>query len=199
MRLCVVLTRSVLQSFFCYIRSLPPYTISTLLWILRASTKRKSDDSLQMTQSDHTGSIRRNNEHMDPRNTVEIESTTQESLRTKSMRLYATFRSRVQWKQLQHLVQVNKGYRAIVSKRLQNTLSALFIQLWEKIESTRKNTMDSNPYSLLCKTFLFSLFLSLIESCFRSDIALCFIQIESRITKVKYLQQLKRCSLIPWR
>ena len=33
--------------------------------------------------------------------------------------------------------------------------------------------MDSNPYSLLSKTFLFSLFLSLIESCFRSDIALC--------------------------
>ena len=59
--------------------------------------------------------------------------------------------------------------------------------------------MDSNPYSLLSKTFLFSLFLSLIESCFRSDIALCSIQVESRITKVKYLQQLKRCSLIPWR
>jgi hypothetical protein len=33
--------------------------------------------------------------------------------------------------------------------------------------------MDSNPKSLLSKTFLFSLFLSLIESCFRSDIALC--------------------------
>jgi hypothetical protein len=74
----------------------PAYTISTLLWILRTSTKRKNDDSLQMTQSNLTGSIRRNNEHMDPRNTVDIESTTQESLRTKAMRLYATFRSRVQ-------------------------------------------------------------------------------------------------------
>jgi hypothetical protein len=60
-----------------------------------------------------------------------------------------------------------------VSKRLQNIPSALFMQLWKKIEPTRKNTMDSNPYSLLSKTFLFSLFLSLIESCFRSDIALC--------------------------
>jgi hypothetical protein len=33
---------------------------------------------------------------MDPRNIVEIDSTTQESLRTKAMRLYATFRSRMQ-------------------------------------------------------------------------------------------------------
>jgi hypothetical protein len=74
----------------------PAYTISTLLWILRASTKRKNNDSLQMTHSNHTGSNRRNNEHMDPRNIVEIDSTTQESLRTKAMRLYATFRSRVQ-------------------------------------------------------------------------------------------------------
>lgn len=75
----------------------PAYTISTLLWILRASPKRKNNDSLQMTQSNHTSSIRRINEHMDHRNTVDIDSTTtQESLRTKAMRLYATFRSRVQ-------------------------------------------------------------------------------------------------------
>ena len=74
----------------------PAYTISTLLWILRASTKRKNDDSLQMTHSNHTGSNRRNNEHMYQRNIVEIDSTTQRSLRTKAMRLYATFRSRVQ-------------------------------------------------------------------------------------------------------
>src|SRR5918999_660937 len=74
---------------------IPAYTISTLLWILRASTKRKNNDSLQMTQSNHEGSIRRNNEHMDPRNTLDLDSTNQESLRTKAMRLYATFRSRV--------------------------------------------------------------------------------------------------------
>ena len=74
----------------------PAYTISTLLWILRASTKRKNDDSLQMTHSNHTGSNRRNNEHMYQRDIVEIDSTTQRSLRTKAMRLYATFRSRVQ-------------------------------------------------------------------------------------------------------
>src|SRR5918999_123374 len=74
----------------------PAYTISTLLWILRETYKRKNNDSLQMTQSNHTGSIRKNDEHMDPRSTVDIESTTQESLRTKTMRLYATFRSRVQ-------------------------------------------------------------------------------------------------------
>lgn len=74
----------------------PAYTISTLLWILRASTKRKNNDTLQMTHSNHTGSNRRNNEHMYQSNTVDIDSTTQESLRTKAMRLYATFRSRVQ-------------------------------------------------------------------------------------------------------
>ena len=74
----------------------PTYTISTLLWILRASTKRKNDDSLQMTHSNHTGSNRRNNEHLYQRNIVEIDSTTQRSLRTRAMRLYATFRSRVQ-------------------------------------------------------------------------------------------------------
>jgi hypothetical protein len=74
----------------------PAYTISTLLWILKASTKRKNNDSLQMTHSNHTGSNRRNNEHMYQRNIVEIDSTTQRSLRTKAMRLYATFRSRVQ-------------------------------------------------------------------------------------------------------
>ena len=74
----------------------PAYTISTLLWILRASTKRKNDDSLQMTHSNHSGSNRRNNEHMYQRNIVEIDSTTQRSLRTRAMRLYATFRSRVQ-------------------------------------------------------------------------------------------------------
>lgn len=74
----------------------PTYTISTLLWILRASTKRKNDDSLQMTHSNHTGSNRRNNEHMYQRNIVDIDSTTQRNLRTKAMRLYATLRSRVQ-------------------------------------------------------------------------------------------------------
>ena len=74
----------------------PAYTISTLLWILRASTKRKNNDSLQMTHSNHTGSNRRNNEHMYQRNIVEIGNTTQRSLRTKAMRLYTTFRSRVQ-------------------------------------------------------------------------------------------------------
>jgi hypothetical protein len=74
----------------------PAYTISTLLWILRASTKRKNNDSLQMTHSNHKGSNRRNNEHMYQRTTVDIDSTNQRSLRTKAMRLYATFRSRVQ-------------------------------------------------------------------------------------------------------
>ena len=74
----------------------PAYTISTLLWILKAITKRKNNDSLQMTHSNHTGSNRRNNEHMYQRNIVEIDNTTQRSLRTKAMRLYTTFRSRVQ-------------------------------------------------------------------------------------------------------
>jgi hypothetical protein len=74
----------------------PAYTISTLLWILRASTKRNNNDSLQMNHSNHTGSNRRNNENIYQSNTFDIESTAQESLRTKAMRLYATFRSRVQ-------------------------------------------------------------------------------------------------------
>src|SRR3712207_3445907 len=39
---------------------IPAYTISTLLWILRASYKRKDiEESLPMNQSNHTGSITR--------------------------------------------------------------------------------------------------------------------------------------------
>src|SRR5687768_18202556 len=72
----------------------PAYTISTLLWILRASHKRKDNDSLQMDQSNHTGSIRRIDDYIGRRNIVDLDSTTQESLRTKAMRIYAIFRSR---------------------------------------------------------------------------------------------------------
>jgi hypothetical protein len=72
----------------------PAYTISTLLWILRASRKRKDNDSLPMNQSNNTGSIRRIDDYIGHRNIVDLNSTTQESLRTKAMRLYAAFRSR---------------------------------------------------------------------------------------------------------
>jgi hypothetical protein len=74
---------------------IPAYTISTLLWILRASHKRKdNEDSLTMNRSNHTGSITRINDHIDHGNIVDLDSTTQESLRAKTMRLYAIFRSR---------------------------------------------------------------------------------------------------------
>jgi hypothetical protein len=74
---------------------IPAYTISTLLWILRASHKRKdNEDSPPMNRSNNTGSTTRINDHIDHGNIVDLDSTTQESLRTKAMRLYAIFRSR---------------------------------------------------------------------------------------------------------
>jgi hypothetical protein len=75
---------------------LPVYTLSTLLWILRASHKRKdNDDSVLINHSNHTGSITRINDHIHHHgNIVDLESTTQESLRTKAMRLYGILRSR---------------------------------------------------------------------------------------------------------
>lgn len=72
----------------------PAYTISTLLWILRESHKRKDNDSLPMNQSNRTGSIRRIDDRIGYRNTADLDSTTQESLRTKAMRLYTIFRNR---------------------------------------------------------------------------------------------------------
>jgi hypothetical protein len=76
---------------------IPVYTISTLLWILRASHKRKdNDDSLLMNRSNHTRSITRINDHIQHhRNIVDPDnSTTQESLRTKATRLYGILRSK---------------------------------------------------------------------------------------------------------
>lgn len=75
---------------------IPAYTISTLLWILRASHKRKDkEDSLPMNRSNYTSSITRINDHIDHGNIIGLDSTTQVSLRTKAMRLYAIiFRSR---------------------------------------------------------------------------------------------------------
>jgi hypothetical protein len=74
---------------------IPAYTISTLLWILRASHKRKdNEDNPSMNRSNHTGSITRINDHLNQGNVVSMNSTAQESLRTKAMRLHAIFRSR---------------------------------------------------------------------------------------------------------
>jgi hypothetical protein len=76
---------------------IPAYTISTLLWILRALHKRKdNEDNPSMNRSNHPGSITRINDHINRGNVVGMNSTAQESLRTKAMRLYAIFRSRVQ-------------------------------------------------------------------------------------------------------
>ncbi|MDQ3853301.1 MAG: hypothetical protein M3299_10755 [Thermoproteota archaeon] len=78
---------------------IPAYTISTLLWILRESHKRKDNEDTPppppMNSSNHTGSITRIDDHIDHGNIVTINSTTHESLRTKAMRLYAIFRSRM--------------------------------------------------------------------------------------------------------
>ncbi|MDQ4067429.1 MAG: hypothetical protein M3114_07565 [Thermoproteota archaeon] len=74
---------------------IPAYTISTLLWILRASHKRKdNEDNPSMNRSNHTGSITRINDHLNQGNVLGMNSTAQESLRTKAMRLHAIFRSR---------------------------------------------------------------------------------------------------------
>ncbi len=74
---------------------IPAYTISTLLWILRESSKRKdNEDTPPMNRSNYAGSITRTNDHIDHGNIAGIDSTTHESLRTKAMRLYAIFRSR---------------------------------------------------------------------------------------------------------
>jgi hypothetical protein len=74
---------------------IPAYTISTLLWILRESGKRKdNEDTPPMSRSNHTRSITRINDHIDQGNVVDLDGTTHESLRTKAMRLYTIFRSR---------------------------------------------------------------------------------------------------------
>jgi hypothetical protein len=76
---------------------IPVYTLSTLLWILRTASQRRKDNegSLLMNRSNHTGSVTRINDRIYHGNIPSPDSTTQESLRTKAMRLYAIFRSRV--------------------------------------------------------------------------------------------------------
>ena len=76
---------------------IPAYTISTLLWILRESGKRKdNEDTVTMKRSNHTRSITRINDRIDHENIVDLNGTTHESVRTKAMRLYTMFRSRTQ-------------------------------------------------------------------------------------------------------
>jgi hypothetical protein len=74
---------------------LPTYTISTLLWIIRESVKRKGNDRLEASESDQADSIARINDPMEQTNIVDLDSiTTRQSLRTKARRRYALFRSR---------------------------------------------------------------------------------------------------------
>jgi hypothetical protein len=77
---------------------IPAYTISTLLWIRKASHKKRKDiDRLRMNRSNHAGSITGIKDHIDHENIVDLDnSTPRDSLRTKAMRLYAILRSRVQ-------------------------------------------------------------------------------------------------------
>ncbi len=73
---------------------LPTYTISTLLWIIRESVKRKGNDHLEASESDQADSITRINDPMEQTNIVDLDSiTTRQSLRTKARRRYALFRS----------------------------------------------------------------------------------------------------------
>jgi hypothetical protein len=77
---------------------IPVYTLSTLLWILKTASQRRKDNegNLLINRSNHTGSVTRINDHIDHGNVPSPDSTTtQESLRTKAMRLYDIFRSRV--------------------------------------------------------------------------------------------------------
>ena len=73
---------------------IPAYTISTLLWILRESYKRKDNESLLMTQSNRPGSIRITNDYVDHSNATGLDVTTQESLRAKARKRYALFGKR---------------------------------------------------------------------------------------------------------
>ncbi len=73
---------------------IPAYTISTLLWILRESYKRKDRDSPLRIQSNRTGSITRINDHIDYRNIIGLDGTTQEGLRIKGRGRYANFGKR---------------------------------------------------------------------------------------------------------
>ena len=76
---------------------IPVYTLSTLLWILKTASQRRKDNegSLLINRSNHTGSVTRINDRINHGNISSPDSTTHESLRTKAMRLYAIFRSRV--------------------------------------------------------------------------------------------------------
>ena len=73
---------------------IPAYTISTLLWILRESYKRKDKDSPLRIQSNRTGSITRINDHIDYGNIVGLDGTTQEGLRIKGRGRSAIFGKR---------------------------------------------------------------------------------------------------------
>src|ERR687889_542986 len=54
----------------------PAYTISTLLWILRASRKRADNEGSPSTnRANHTASIKRINDHIDHGNIVGMNST----------------------------------------------------------------------------------------------------------------------------
>jgi hypothetical protein len=86
---------------------LPTYTVSTLLWILRELHKiRKSGEdnsAILITQTNQESSattrIDSNNyHHIEPRSILDVQTSiknSQDSLRTKAMRLYAISRSRM--------------------------------------------------------------------------------------------------------
>jgi hypothetical protein len=90
---------------------LPTYTVSTLLWILRELHKRRmsrednNNNAVLITKTNQGSSVttRIDNENyyrIEPRSIIDVVETSnnnnsQESLRTKTMRLYAIFRSRM--------------------------------------------------------------------------------------------------------
>jgi hypothetical protein len=74
---------------------IPAYTVSTLLWILKESSrKRKYQNNLLANQPNHAGPDTRIDHDGDQRNIVYSDGNTQEKYSTRASRLYTLFRNR---------------------------------------------------------------------------------------------------------
>jgi hypothetical protein len=75
---------------------IPAYTVSTLLWILKESTrKERYQNNILANQSNYTGPNTRINHDSEQRNIIYSDGNTQEKFSTRAARLYALFRKRV--------------------------------------------------------------------------------------------------------
>ncbi|MFL6357845.1 MAG: hypothetical protein ACJ70Z_07370 [Nitrososphaera sp.] len=74
---------------------IPAYTVSTLLWILKESTRKgRYQNNLLANQSNYTGPNTRINHDSEQRNIIYSDGNTQEKVSTRAARLYALFRKR---------------------------------------------------------------------------------------------------------